>query len=911
MKCGEMLRAAGYKVRVFNTIEMEHSNNYNPFHYVFDEKGQVSEVKVKKMINVLFESTKGDGEKDDMWQQKGRTVIEAIVFLLFEESEYHAQRDENGLIIPETRDETHLNFFSVTEKMRKLQYLPHGSQLPDGFFLTPNEGESEAECQLRSKVRVGRELVNIYSKTYAVPDVNYSALPREEQEIMIQRYVNLLNGFDSMASMQVTLINTAINREDFEQRILLQDKNDGMDGERHEFNHILHDRMQEGLHGRHCRIFLTVTVAAVSLDAANQHFYALEGSITRCLGQLGTEAIALNANARVRLLADIFCDVNMDLSPVSRTEFARQAEKHLCCPDYFEFKRDYFMFNDKYARCIYFRRLAQNSGQDTIFGDLIATNQDIIITKNVDFVEQEAAIRMIERKLTDMTQEQIEKVRRSARASNGAFVDPLDGTQIMTDKEEAKSVLERLKGEEKMTLCQFILMLTADSYEELQQNTAEIETILRGYRITPSKANYRQEIALSSVLPIGNSMGIDKERNLQVRRTLYSESTAIFIPFISRVLQHEGGIFYGLNRLSRSPILFDRKLQDNANGFLFGVPGSGKSMFAKLEMLFSMLATNDEILVLDPEGEYTALAELIGGEVIYISENAKTYINPMDLTENPDKEDTTYNPIKAKLDFLLSFFSCIMGNKEITPIQKTIIDNVMHQTYRDHKKPTLTDYYDELKKYEDAASDEDRSSAQYLRQALHLYVHGSMNVFAHETNVDQHKRFVVYNIKELGKNLETLGMMIVLENLWDRVAKNRVRNVGTRIYVDEMYLLFKSEHSANFFYELYKRARKWGGTPTGITQNVDDLLRSQTARTMISNTEFVIMLSQNPADQEQLSQLLRIPMETMKYVDNAASGCGLIHTKKFGDIPFDHTIPVESRIYPIISTRFAEKLPEN
>lgn len=763
-------------------------------------------------------------------------------------------------------------------------------------------------CLLRSKVRVGRELVNIYSKTYLVPDVNYSALPKEQQWEMIQNYVNLLNGFDSMASLQVTLINTAINREDFEQHLLLKMKQDSLDEERKEFNQILHDRMQEGQHGRHCRIFLSVTVAAINLDSANQHFYALEGTIMRCLGNLGTEAIALNANARVRLLADIFCDVNMELSPVSRTEFARQAEKHLCSPDYFEFKRDYFMYNDKYARCIYFRRLAQNSGQDTVFSDLIATNQDIMITKNVDFVEQEAAIQMIERKLTDMTQEQIEKVNRSARASNGAFVDPLDGTQLMTDKAEAKAVLERLKGEEKMTLCQFIIMLTADSFDELQKNTAEIETILRGYRITPSRSNYRQETALSSVLPLGNSMGIDKENNLQVRRTLYSESTAIFIPFISRVLQHEGGIFYGLNRLSRSPILFDRKMQNNPNGFLFGVPGSGKSMFAKLEMMYSMLATTDEVLVLDPEGEYTALAEWLGGEVIYISENSSTHINPLDLTENPDKEDTEYNPIKAKLDFLLSFFSCIMGNQEISPIQKTIIDNVMHETYRNNTKPTLKEYYAYLEKYEKDAIDEVKGAAAYLRQALHLYVHGSMNVFSNETNVDLHKRFVVYNIKELGKNLQTLGMMIVLENLWDRVAKNRVRGVGTRIYVDEMYLLFKSEVSANFFYELYKRARKWGGTPTGITQNVDDLLRSETARTMISNTEFVVMLSQNPTDQEQLSQLLRIPMETMKYVDNAASGSGLIHTKKFGDIPFDHTIPLDSKIYRIISTRFGENL---
>ena len=274
-------------------------------------------------------------------------------------------------------------------------------------------------------------------------------------------------------------------------------------------------------------------------------------------------------------------------------------------------------------------------------------------------------------------------------------------------------------------------------------------------------------------------------------------------------------------------------------------------------------------------------------------------------------DDKEYNPIKAKLDFLLSFFSCIMGNQEISPIQKTIIDNVMHETYRKYEKPTLKEYYTELENYEKEAADETKSAVAYLRQTLHLYVYGSMNVFSHETNVNLHKRFVVYNIKELGKNMQTLGMMIVLENLWDRIAKNRIRGIGTRIYVDEMYLLFKSEQSANFFYELYKRARKWGGIPTGITQNVDDLLRSETARTMISNTEFVVMLSQNPTDREQLSQLLRIPMKTMEFVENAPSGCGLIHTNKYGDIPFDNTLPQDSKIYRIVSTRFGEKLPES
>ena len=513
----------------------------------------------------------------------------------------------------------------------------------------------------------------------------------------------------------------------------------------------------------------------------------------------------------------------------------------------------------------------------------------------------------MQRKLTDMKQEEIVKVRNAVDSSRGAFVNPVEGSELAINQAQAQEFLLDLRERsQKMTLCQFIIMVTADSFDELERNTALIHTILRTNNIEPINAPYRQEQAFASVLPIGNSMSCDKEQNLQVRRTLSSESTAIFMPFNAVELLHEGGLYYGQNLMTHSIILFDRKQLKNPNGFFFGVPGSGKSYLAKMEITYSILSTQDEILILDPEREYTALAELLGGEVIYISENSGTHINPMDLTENPDKDDKDYDPIKAKLDFMLSFFSCILGDQEITPIQKTIIDNVMHETYRKYEKPTLKEYYAVLEEYEQHVADETRAVVAYLRQTLHLYVHGSMNVFSNPSNVNINKRIVVYDIKDLGKNLQTLGMMIVLENLWDRVAKNRAKGIGTRIYVDEMYLLFKSEQSANFFYELYKRARKWGGIPTGITQNVEDLLRSELARTMLSNTQFVVMLSQNATDREQLSRLLKLSPDTMAYVTNAQPGSGLIYADGFGVIPFEAQIPTNTRLYKIISTKFGE-----
>ena len=545
------------------------------------------------------------------------------------------------------------------------------------------------------------------------------------------------------------------------------------------------------------------------------------------------------------------------------------------------------------------------------FKSLIELNQSMIITENLDFVEQSEAIRLLERKNTDMKQEAIMKVRRSSEAAKGAFVDPIEGTQLQKDMEQAQAFLTDLQEKnEKMLRGHIIIMLTADSYDELEKNTDALKIVLRKYQLQPMKCAGLQEEAFCSVLPVGNSASIDKEKNLQIRRTLSSSATSGFMPFNSKELLHEGGLYYGQNKMTQNLIIFDRRKLKNPNGFILGVPGSGKSMTAKLEIIYSVLQTEDEILILDPEGEYTALAEMLGGEVIYISENSHTHINPLDLIENPvkdDKDEEKYDPIKAKLSFLLSFFATIMGNQEITPIQKTIIDNVMRETYKNHQAPTFKEYYVELEKYEETAVDEVKTAARYLKQTLHLYVHGSMNVFSNPSNVNINKRLVVYNIKELGENLRTLGMMIVLENLWDRVAKNRANNIGTRIYIDEMYLMFKSEQSATFFYELYKRARKWGGIPTGITQNVEDLLRSEEARSMLANTQFVVMMSQNATDREQLAHLLKISNDTMDYVTNARAGNGLLYADEYGVIPFDNLFPTNTHIYEIITTKFGEE----
>ena len=756
-------------------------------------------------------------------------------------------------------------------------------------------------------LKVGHETVSLFSKSYLIEDINYTVLSDDEQEVKLRQYADLLNGFDSTVSVQLSMVNLPMSREEFDRKLVLKPRGDGHDNRRQEFNRVIRDKVTEGQKGLQCRRIITVTVCAIDFETANTRLYNFEQRLNRSLALLGTKAIPLTANDRVRLMTDILCGVDKPIEPLSRSELNRQAEKLVCCPDSFEFQKDWFLIGDKYARCVYIKRLGSEVS-DSLYRELLELNLQAVITENIDFVDQAEALRLVQRKLTDMKQEEITKRRKAAEAAKGALVDPIEGTALETDKLEAKAYLEKLQGQNvKMTRVQFVFLILADSMQELKAATDKVQTILRGRQIEMSTAPWRQEQAFDSCLPIGNSCGIDREQNIQVRRTLDTDSTAIFMPFNARELLHEGGIYFGQNKLSRSIILFDRSRLNNPNTFIFGMPGSGKSMLAKLIILYIYLSQNDEILIVDPEREYAALVELLGGEVIYMSENSGTHINPLDLTENPDSNDKEYNPVKAKLDFLLSFFSAIMGDAEITPIQKTIIDSVMHSAYDHHKKPTLREYYDELQKYEQNAIEEMRSAAAFLRQTLHLYVHGSMNVFAHETNVNIQKRIVAYDIKELGKNMQTLSMMIVLENIWDRVAKNRSRGIRTQIMVDEMYLLFKSEQSANFFYELYKRARKWGGVPCGITQNVDDLLRSELARTMISNTQYVVMLAQNETDREQLANLLHIPKETMDtYLNGVGAGNGLIYAGDYGVVPFDNSFPTDTDIFRVITTKFGE-----
>ena len=735
---------------------------------------------------------------------------------------------------------------------------------------------------------------NHYSKTYSFLDINYTAADAGEQERVFLAYGDLLNSFDTSDDVQITLHNDVINQKEFERKITLPHTGDGFDEFRDEYNGMLREKMEQGQNGITTRKYLTLTVTATNLEEAKQKFVTREIYMRTCFQKLQSEITALKANERVRILADIFRGANQEIRPITASEFRRCGEKSLCCPDYFEFKKDYFLFGEKWARMIYLKHLP-SSLSDNLLTEICEMPIPAVTTVNIAPVDPADAIKVVKRQLTAMRSNKLQKEKKAQQ--NGVFSEVIND-DLKQSLEEGEELLSDLTSKnQKMFLLNLVVMITGTSFDELESNTEKIEAIFRKHVCTTTRAAFQQEDALASCLPIGNA------GRLPIRRTLTTESTSVFLPFNSKELSQHGGFYYGLNSITNNLVIFDRTSLSNANGFILGCPGSGKSFSAKREIVNAILGTKDEIIIIDPEREYTTLAQNFKGEVIYISENSKSHLNPLEisLAEYEAGEDV----ISGKYNFFLSFFETIMGASGIKPEQKTIIDNVLHEVYHEFllgntkEMPTLRDYYEALKEYPSDA-------ARSLSVSLELYVNGSMRAFSHKSNVDTSNRIVVYDIKDLGKQLKPLGMMVVLENLWDAIVKNRARGIRTRIYIDEIYLLFQSEQSSNFLFELYKRARKWGGIPTGITQNVEDLLHSDTARSMLSNSEFILMLNQAAPDRDQLGHLLQITDTMMDFVTGATPGSGLIYCGQNGCLPFKDDFPTDTKLYKMMTTKFGE-----
>lgn len=734
-----------------------------------------------------------------------------------------------------------------------------------------------------------------YSMAFKFIDINYQIARQDDQEDIFIKYCHFLNSFDSSVDFQIGINNRNINREDFEEKVLLKKKSDFLDEYRDEYNQMLKKQIVEGRNDILKEKYVTVTIQAPSIQEARSTLARLETEVHNNFRRLGSTCFTLSLEKRLETLHDFYNQGREGSFIYEPREHKRKGilTKDLVAPDSFEFKRDYMMMGNKYARAVFIRELPTFIN-DKFVSEITDFGFNMFFTMNINSVEPDRALKIIKRQISGMEANKIDYQKRSLK--NG-YLEAFIPHELQHSLEEAKELLDDVVNKnQKMFLVNMVIVHTADTKEDLDKDTDIINSAARKYLCQIGTLNYQQEDGLASVLPIGNN-------RLKVNRTLTTESTAIFVPFTSQELIQKNGMYYGLNAVSRNLILFDRKTLKNPNGFILGTPGSGKSFSAKREMINVLLNTDDDVIIIDPEREYTRLVENFKGEVIHISAGSKNFINPLDMNVDYADDDA---PLLLKSEFILSLCEVILGGKTgLTPKEKSIIDRCLRKTYGRYlqdfdseKIPTLREFYNVMKEQKEP-------EAEDIATALELYTMGNLSVFSNKTNIDINNRLICFDIKDLGKQLKTMGMLIVLDQIWNRITTNR--NIGRRtwLYIDEIHLLFANEYSAQFLFELYKRARKWGAIPTGINQNVSELLKSELAKTMLSNSDFLLMLNQATSDRTELSHLLNISDTQLSYVTNSDPGQGLLFSGN-SIIPFIDKFPTDTKLYKMMTTKVEE-----
>ena len=742
-----------------------------------------------------------------------------------------------------------------------------------------------------------------YTKTIQFQDINYQLSQNEDKTAIFEGWCDFLNYFDSSIQFQLSFLNLAASEETFARAINIPLQGDDFDSIRVEYMTMLQNQLAKGNNGLIKTKYLTFGIDADSLKAAKPRLERIETDILNNFKRLGVAAETLDGKARLAQLHGIF---HMDEQVPFRFEWEWLAPSGLSTKDFiapsgFEFRTGkQFRMGNKYGAVSFLQILAPELN-DRMLADFLDMESSLIVSLHIQSVDQIKAIKTVKRKITDLDRSKIEEQKKAVRAGYDMDIIPSD---LATYGAEAKKLLQDLQSRnERMFLVTFLVLNTADNPRQLDNNVFQASSIAQKYNCQLTRLDFQQEEGLMSALPLGLNQ-------IEIQRGLTTSSTAIFVPFTTQELFQNGkeALYYGINALSNNLIMVDRKLLKNPNGLILGTPGSGKSFSAKREIANCFLLTNDDIIICDPEAEYAPLVERLHGQVIKISPTSTNYINPMDL--NLDYSDDE-SPLSLKSDFILSLCELIVGGKEgLQPVQKTIIDRcvrLVYQTYlndpRPENMPILEDLYNLLRAQEE-------KEAQYIATALEIYVTGSLNVFNHQSNVDINNRIVCYDIKELGKQLKKIGMLVVQDQVWNRVTINRAAHKSTRYYIDEMHLLLKEEQTAAYTVEIWKRFRKWGGIPTGITQNVKDLLSSREVENIFENSDFVYMLNQAGGDRQILAKQLGISPHQLSYVTHSSEGEGLLF---YGStiLPFVDHFPKNTELYRIMTTKPQELKKED
>ena len=737
-----------------------------------------------------------------------------------------------------------------------------------------------------------------YTKTVQFQDINYQLNQNEDKTAIFDGWCDFLNYFDSSVRFQLSFVNMSANKDNYARYITISPQGDDFDSIRLEYTQMLQNQLARGNNGLIKTKYLTFGVEADGLKAAKPRLERIETDILNNFKRLGVAAEPMNGMERLRLLHGM---LHMDEQEPFRFSWDWLAPSGLSVKDFiapssFEFRTGRSFGVGRRIGCASFLQILAPELNDRMLADFLDMESSLIVSMHVQSVDQVKAIKTIKRKITDLQKMTIEEQKKAVRAGYDMDIIPSD---LATYGTEAKKLLQDLQSRnERMFLLTFIVVNTAGSRQQLDNNVFQAASIAQKYNCQLTRLDFRQEEGLMSSLPLGLNQ-------IEIQRDLTTSSVAIFIPFTTQELFQDGkeALYCGLNALSNNLIMVDRKRLKNPNGLILGTPGSGKSFAAKREIANVFLVTDDDIIICDPEAEYGPLVERLHGQVIKISPTSPHYINPMDLNLNYSDDE---NLLSLKSDFILSLCELIVGGKDgLMPVEKTIIDRCVRMVYRDYlsdpkpeNMPILEDLYNELRRQEE-------KEAQYIATALEIYVSGSLNVFNHRTNINIENRIVSFDIKELGKQLKKIGMLIVQDAVWNRVTINREAHKSTRYYIDEMHLLLREEQTAAYTVEIWKRFRKWGGIPTGITQNVKDLLSSREVENIFENSDFILMLNQASGDRQILAKQLNISPHQLSYVTHSGEGEGLLF---YGNVilPFVDRFP-RGELYDLLTTKPQEQ----
>lgn len=727
---------------------------------------------------------------------------------------------------------------------------------------------------------------NRYTKSYRFLDINYAIASKEEKTGLFLDYGDLLNSFDSSVMVKITVNNHKIDLHKFKEDIFIPFKEDGLDEYRKEYNEMLLDKLKESDDIVQEK-YLTLTVFKNNVEEARSYFSRIGTELSSHFAKLGSGCIELNLEERLKILHDFYrsdeSEFNFDMKDNMRKG---HSFKDLICPLAPEFKHKYFKLDDKYGRVLYLSNYPRFI-KDSIVSELCNLNKNMMYSMDLISIPTDEAVKEIERKLLGVNTNITNWQRRQNANNNFSAVIPYD---MEMQREECKEFLDDLTiRDQRMMLCNITIVHLADSKEELDNDTELLKSVARKFMCDLSILYFssRQLDGLCTALPIGLN-------RLNIIRTLLTESASVFIPFRAQEIADKGGIWYGQNAITNNPIFCNKECLQNPNAFVLGVPGSGKSFLTKEEIEFIIMRTDDDILICDPENEYSNIIRKFGGEVIEISAGSKDHINAMDMK---DGYGDSGDPVRDKSQFIMSLIEQV-SRKGIDDLERSIIDRCVRETYMEFERPTLKTLRAKL-------LEQQEKEAKALALKLEIFTDGSLDAFAHETNVDVDNRIVSYNIFKLGKQLKTMGLLVITDAMINRVNENFIKGKKTHIFIDEFHVVFENEQSAAFFNSAWRQFRKRDAYPTGITQNVEYLLDSVEASTMLSNSEFVVMLNQAYQDREKLGRLLNISDEQMSYITNAQSGCGLI---KYGGIlvPFVNKMP-KGLLYDLNTTKPSDR----